>query len=167
MHTKHSTHTCIQHACKQTYVRGVIEQKLDIFVPISHQPRDLVSDIIADVSAKFPEFASCARKRIRTFLKSYRRSKKLKEGNSPATNGINKVRPKLKSHGGMFILFPQIFYFPNDKVPLLVEIVCDYHLSTHALNVCTHTHNLCMHFHSHTHTLYHPLRTHTHTFTDG
>lgn len=64
----------------QAYVRGVIEQKLDIFVPISHQPREIISDIIADVSAKFPEFASCARKRIRTFLKSYRRSKKLKEG---------------------------------------------------------------------------------------
>ena len=72
------THT--PHDVGQAYVRGVIEQKLDIFVPISHQPREIISDIIADVSAKFPEFASCARKRIRTFLKSYRRSKKLKEG---------------------------------------------------------------------------------------
>ena len=72
------THT--PHDVDQAYVRGVIEQKLDIFVPISHQPREIISDIIADVSGKFPEFASCARKRIRTFLKSYRRSKKLKEG---------------------------------------------------------------------------------------
>ena len=79
----------------QAYVRGVIEQKLDIFVPISHQPREIISDIIADVSAKFPEFASCARKRIRTFLKSYRRSKKLKEGGTANSasppNGVSRL----------------------------------------------------------------------------
>ena len=80
----------------QAYVRGVIEQKLDVLVPISHQPRDLVSEIIADASSRFPEFASCSRKRIRTFLKSYRRSKKIKDVTgtfsvSPATNGVGKV----------------------------------------------------------------------------
>ena len=75
----------------QSYVRGIIEKKLDILVPISHQPRDLVSEIIADATAKFPEFASCVRKRIRTFLKSYRRSRKLKDVPPPATNGISKV----------------------------------------------------------------------------
>ena len=72
-------------------MRGVIEQKLDIFVPISHQPREIISDIIADVSTKFPEFASCARKRIRTFLKSYRRSKKLKEGTGNGASPPNGV----------------------------------------------------------------------------
>ncbi|XP_064383322.1 nucleolar protein 4-like [Halichondria panicea] len=76
------------------YVRGIIEQKLDIFVPISHQPRDIVSDIIADSSIKFPEFSSCVRKRIRTFLKSYRRSRKLRDVNSGSpqshTNGVGK-----------------------------------------------------------------------------
>lgn len=77
-------------------MRGVIEQKLDIFVPISHQPREIISDIIADVSTKFPEFASCARKRIRTFLKSYRRSKKLKEGTGNGSSPPNGV--SLTSH---------------------------------------------------------------------
>lgn len=72
-------------------MRGVIEQKLDVLVPISHQPRDLITDIIGDASAKFPEFSSCVRKRIRTFLKSYRRSRKLKDGSIPTTNGIGKV----------------------------------------------------------------------------
>ena len=72
-------------------MRSVIEQKLDIFVPISHQPREIISDIIADVSSKFPEFASCARKRIRTFLKSYRRSKKLKEGTGNGSSPPNGV----------------------------------------------------------------------------
>ena len=56
----------------QAYVRALIEQKMDILIPISHQPRDTVQSIIADTSMKFPEFALCVRKRIRTFLKSYR-----------------------------------------------------------------------------------------------
>ncbi len=75
----------------QAFVRGLIEQKLNVLIPISHQPRDLVTEIIADSSSKFPEFASCVRKRIRTFLKSYRRSRKLKDGSIPMSNGINKV----------------------------------------------------------------------------
>ncbi|CAI8043402.1 Nucleolar protein 4-like [Geodia barretti] len=62
-----------------TYVRGVIEQRLDVLIPISHQPRELVSQIIADASSKFPEFSTCVRKRIRTFLKSYRRSRKVRD----------------------------------------------------------------------------------------
>lgn len=71
----------------------MIEQKLDVLVPISHQPRDLISDIIADASVKFPEFSSCVRKRIRTYLKSYRRSKKMKDGQGfgPAQNGMGTV----------------------------------------------------------------------------
>ena len=75
----------------QTYVRGMIEQKLDILIPISHQPRELITEIISDASSKFPEFSTCVRKRIRTFLKSYRRSKKIREGPLPNSNGYNKV----------------------------------------------------------------------------
>jgi len=76
----------------QTYVRGMIEKKLDILVPISSQPRELVNEIMSEASAKFPEFSSCVRKRIRTFLKSYRRSKKVREGPLPSSNGVGKVR---------------------------------------------------------------------------
>ncbi|XP_065890730.1 nucleolar protein 4-like isoform X2 [Dysidea avara] len=61
------------------YVKGLIEQRLNLHIPISLQPRELLSDIIADVQHKFPDFSSCVRKRIRTFLKSYRRSKKVRE----------------------------------------------------------------------------------------
>jgi hypothetical protein len=61
------------------YVRSVIEDKLDTLIPISHQPRDLIQQIIMDAGAKFPEFATSVRKRIRTYLKSYRRSKRVKE----------------------------------------------------------------------------------------
>ena len=95
----------------------MIEQKLDIFIPISHQPRDVVSDIIADASIKFPEFASCVRKRIRTFLKSYRRSKKLKEGSSGSpqshTNGVSKVHVVCVCVvGGYTVQYP-----PGDVLP--------------------------------------------------
>ena len=80
------------------YVRGIIELKLDVLVPISHQPRELITEIIADASTKFPEFASCVRKRIRTFLKSYRRSKKIKEvvPVSPAQNGVTSSASKME-----------------------------------------------------------------------
>ena len=71
-------------------MRGVIEQRLDVLVPISHQPRELVSQIIADASSKFPEFSSCVRKRIRTFLKSYRRSRKVRE----TPNGMGASSPR-------------------------------------------------------------------------
>jgi hypothetical protein len=71
-----------------TYVRGVIEQRLDVLIPISHQPRELVSQIIADASSKFPEFSSCVRKRIRTFLKSYRRSRKVRDHHT-TPNGMS------------------------------------------------------------------------------
>ena len=66
-------------------------------MPISHQPRELITEIIADASTKFPEFASCVRKRIRTFLKSYRRSKKIKEvvSVSPAQNGVTSSASKV------------------------------------------------------------------------
>ena len=66
-------------------------------MPISHQPRELITEIIADASTKFPEFASCVRKRIRTFLKSYRRSKKIKEvvSVSPAQNGVTASASKV------------------------------------------------------------------------
>lgn len=68
--------------CTQAYVRTLIEQRLDVLIPISHQPRELVQDIITDTNNSFPEFSSCVRKRIRTYLKSYRRSKKMKDGPS-------------------------------------------------------------------------------------
>lgn len=79
-------------------MKGLIEQRLNLHIPISLQPRELLSDIIADVQHKFPDFSSCVRKRIRTFLKSYRRSKKVRESIAvanaagyvnPTTNGGN------------------------------------------------------------------------------
>ena len=72
-------------------MRGLIETKLNILVPISHQPRELIQEIISDASKHFPEFASCARKRIRTYLKSYRRSKRVKDLQASSTAGPQHV----------------------------------------------------------------------------
>ena len=81
-------------------MRNVIEEKLDTLVPISHQPRELIQQIIADIAIKYPEFATSIRKRIRTYLKSYRRSKRVKDMQAaaalahqyqPVTNGLTKV----------------------------------------------------------------------------
>ena len=82
------------------YVRSAIEEKLNTLIPISHQPRELVQQIIADTSLKFPEFATSVRKRIRTYLKSYRRSRRVKDMQAAAalattyqtssTNGVTK-----------------------------------------------------------------------------
>ena len=78
-------------------MRALIEQKMDILIPISHQPRDTVQSIIADTSMKFPEFSLCVRKRIRTFLKSYRRSKRVKDLQAAVGAGSHLV-PGVASH---------------------------------------------------------------------
>ena len=71
----------------QTYVRSLIEERLDTLIPISHQPRDLIHQIIMDTNSRFPEFSSSVRKRIRTYLKSYRRSKRVKDMQAAAAIG--------------------------------------------------------------------------------
>ena len=76
----------------------MIERKLDVLIPISHQPRELISEIIADASGRFPEFSSCVRKRIRTFLKSFRRSKKVRD-HQPGLNGVGSSPHHSKVHG--------------------------------------------------------------------
>ena len=63
----------------QAYVKQLIESRMDCKVPISLQPKHLVDDIMNDAKKHFPEFESCTRKRIRTFLKSCRRSKKFRQ----------------------------------------------------------------------------------------
>ncbi|XP_011404028.1 PREDICTED: nucleolar protein 4-like [Amphimedon queenslandica] len=70
-----------------TYVRSLIEERLDTLIPISHQPRDLIHQIIMDTNSRFPEFSSSVRKRIRTYLKSYRRSKRVKDMQAAAAIG--------------------------------------------------------------------------------
>nr|XP_032524251.1 nucleolar protein 4 isoform X2 [Danaus plexippus plexippus] len=71
------------------FVRLFVDENLDRIVPISKQPKEKIQAIIDSCTRQFPEFAERARKRIRTYLKSCRRNKKVR-GEGPATgNGGN------------------------------------------------------------------------------
>ncbi|XP_031551652.1 nucleolar protein 4-like isoform X3 [Actinia tenebrosa] len=61
------------------FVRLFVDENLDRLVPISKQPKEKILAIIQSCQRQFPEFRDRARKRIRTYLKSCRRLKKLKE----------------------------------------------------------------------------------------
>ncbi|XP_048484099.1 nucleolar protein 4 isoform X3 [Plutella xylostella] len=66
------------------FVRLFVDENLDRIVPISKQPKEKIQAIIDSCTRQFPEFAERARKRIRTYLKSCRRNKKVR-GDLPAT----------------------------------------------------------------------------------
>lgn len=59
------------------FVRLFIDENLDRSVPISRQPKEKIHAIIDSCKRQFPELAHRARKRIRTYLKSCRRTKKI------------------------------------------------------------------------------------------
>ncbi|XP_076320094.1 nucleolar protein 4-like [Tachypleus tridentatus] len=63
------------------FVRLFIDENLDRMVPISRQPKDKIQAIIDSCSRQFPEFSDRARKRIRTYLKSCRRTKRARDYN--------------------------------------------------------------------------------------
>ncbi|XP_022243327.1 nucleolar protein 4-like isoform X2 [Limulus polyphemus] len=63
------------------FVRLFIDENLDRMVPISRQPKDKIQAIIDSCSRQFPEFSDRARKRIRTYLKSCRRTKRARDHN--------------------------------------------------------------------------------------
>jgi len=61
------------------FVRLFVDENLDRLVPISKQPKEKINAIIVSCQRQFPEFSDRARKRIRTYLKSCRRSSRMKE----------------------------------------------------------------------------------------
>ncbi|CAN8001849.1 unnamed protein product [Ixodes hexagonus] len=63
------------------FVRLFVDENLDRMVPISRQPKEKIQAIIDSCSRQFPEFSERSRKRIRTYLKSCRRTKRTREIN--------------------------------------------------------------------------------------
>lgn len=61
------------------FVRLFVDENLDRHVPISKQPKEKIQAIIDSCTRQFPEYAARARKRIRTYLKSCRRTKRSRE----------------------------------------------------------------------------------------
>ncbi|EEC15158.1 hypothetical protein IscW_ISCW010756 [Ixodes scapularis] len=70
------------------FVRLFVDENLDRMVPISRQPKEKIQAIIDSCSRQFPEFSERSRKRIRTYLKSCRRTKRTRDLNGwdPALN---------------------------------------------------------------------------------
>lgn len=69
------------------FVRLFVDENLDRMVPISKQPKDKIHAIIDSCTRQFPEFAERARKRIRTYLKSCRRTRRNKAAIASSLNG--------------------------------------------------------------------------------
>ncbi|XP_053617975.1 nucleolar protein 4 isoform X2 [Plodia interpunctella] len=69
------------------FVRLFVDENLDRIVPISKQPKEKIQAIIDSCTRQFPEFAERARKRIRTYLKSCRRNKKVRGEGPTIGNG--------------------------------------------------------------------------------
>ena len=89
------------------FVRLFVDENLDRHVPISKQPKEKIQAIIDSCTRQFPEYSERARKRIRTYLKSCRRTKRSRE---QAGLDINNVR----------LLY--ITYELNTKCDLIVYI---------------------------------------------
>lgn len=60
------------------FVRLFVDENLDRMVPISRQPKEKIQAIIDSCARQFPEFPDRPRKRIRTYLKSCRRTRRHK-----------------------------------------------------------------------------------------
>ncbi|RWS25896.1 uncharacterized protein B4U80_05237 [Leptotrombidium deliense] len=69
------------------FVRLFVDENLDRMVPISRQPKEKIQAIIESCRRQFPEFAERARKRIRTYLKSCRRTRRHKSPVPSITSG--------------------------------------------------------------------------------
>ena len=63
----------------QMFVRLFVDENLDRHVPISKQPKEKIQAIIDSCTRQFPEYSVRSRKRIRTYLKSCRRTKRSRE----------------------------------------------------------------------------------------
>merc|ERR1712012_1154243 len=61
------------------FVRLFVDENLDRHVPISKQPKEKIQAIIDSCARQFPEYSERSRKRIRTYLKSCRRTKRSRE----------------------------------------------------------------------------------------
>jgi len=68
------------------FVRLFVDENLDRHVPISKQPKEKIQAIIDSCTRQFPEYDTRPRKRIRTYLKSCRRTKRSREQAGLDTN---------------------------------------------------------------------------------
>ena len=91
------------------FVRLFVDENLDRIIPISKQPKEKIQAIIDSCARQFPEFSDRSRKRIRTYLKSCRRNKKMRDGwdNTVSLMVGNEETPILSHTATNFFVFPQ------------------------------------------------------------
>lgn len=70
------------------FVKLFVDENLDRQVPISRQPKEKIQAIIDSCTRQFPELSSRARKRIRTYLKSCRRTKRSRDHAGLDSNNV-------------------------------------------------------------------------------
>ena len=75
------------------FVRLFVDENLDRHVPISKQPKEKIQAIIDSCTRQFPEYSERSRKRIRTYLKSCRRTKRSREQAGLDINNVSIVTP--------------------------------------------------------------------------
>lgn len=95
------------------FVRLFVDENLDRLVPISKQPKEKILAIIQSCNRQFPEFRDRARKRIRTYLKSCRRLKKLKEPLKRAADQMVSKNFRIFIINSIFHLYDLIIQFGN------------------------------------------------------
>ena len=79
------------------FVRLFVDENLDRLVPISKQPKEKINAIIVSCQRQFPEFSDRARKRIRTYLKSCRRSSRTREPTKRSADNMVSIAPMVDS----------------------------------------------------------------------
>ena len=108
----------------QMFVRLFVDENLDRHVPISKQPKEKIQAIIDSCTRQFPEYTERPRKRIRTYLKSCRRTKRSREQAGLDTNNVR--RNELKEKGLIF------FYFSDLPHRILRVYLLSSYLQEHA-----------------------------------
>ncbi|CAG0878637.1 unnamed protein product [Darwinula stevensoni] len=75
------------------YVRKIVDESLDRMLPISRQPPEKINVLVEQCQQLYPEFIHEARNRIRSYLKSCRRNKKIRELEHIQTNVVGADEP--------------------------------------------------------------------------
>ena len=92
------------------FVRLFVDENLDRHVPISKQPKEKIQAIIDSCTRQFPEYSERSRKRIRTYLKSCRRTKRSREQAGLDINNVSSYHQNLiDDHQPSYHIAPTLF----------------------------------------------------------
>ena len=107
------------------FVRLFVDENLDRHVPISKQPKEKIQAIIDSCTRQFPEYSERSRKRIRTYLKSCRRTKRSREQagldiNNVSIQPVNMLARLATINNNIIIVAAKDTQETNRKIPQIV-----------------------------------------------